>query len=347
MRRVGLAGYGLAGRDIHAPLVERAGLEVVAVTTRSPDRAAQARADRPGVDVLPDLTALLERDDLDLVVLATPTGGHRDHALACIEAGVPVVVDKPLAVDAAGGRRVIDAARTAGVLLTVFQNRRYDPSFRTLLRTVDDGSLGDLARIELRWERWRPQERADRWRESAPAEQGGGLLLDLHSHLIDQAVLLAGPITRVYATLAARTSVAEDDAVLVCTHASGVVSHLSAMRLAAAPGPRIRVLGRKGAFVLNEFETELNIFADLADQDGCCGWLFRGDEREPVPTAGGDQADFYRAVDRALVTGDPADLPVDPVDAVHTLEVIDAARESARSGQAVPVPVPVSEPQVS
>lgn len=337
MRRVGLAGYGLAGREIHAPLIERAGLEVVAVATTSPERVARVRDERPDAAVVPDLDALLERDDLDLVVLATPTGGHGEQALACVDAAVPVVVDKPLALTGRDAGRVVEAARRAGVLLTVFQNRRYDPSFRTLQRTVADGLLGDLTRIELRWERWWPH-RQDEWRETASADEGGGLLLDLHSHLIDQAVLLAGPITRVYATLAARTSVAEDDAALVCTHSSGVVSHLSAMRLAAAPGPRIRVLGREGAFVLTEFENDLNIFADLADSEGCCGWLFRGEERSPVPSAGGDQADFYRAVDHALGTGDPTDLPVDAMDAVRTLEVIDAARESARSGQAVPVP---------
>ncbi|NLJ54914.1 MAG: Gfo/Idh/MocA family oxidoreductase [Intrasporangiaceae bacterium] len=334
MRRVGLAGYGSAGRGIHAPLLERAGLEVVAVATSSPERVTQVRDDRPDTEVVPDLDALLERDDLDLVVLATPTRGHGEQALACIDAGVPVVVDKPLALTGPEARHVVESARRAGVLLTVFQNRRYDPSFRTLQRAIADGALGDVTRIELRWERWRPQ-RQDRWRETASSEQGGGLLLDLHTHLIDQAVLLAGPVTRVYATLASRLSVAEDDAVVVCTHESGVVSYLSATSLAGAPGPRIRVLGREGAFVLNQFESEPNVFADLADSDGHCGWLFLGEERHPVPSAGGDQADFYRAVDHALVTGDPADLPVDPMDAVRTLEVIDAARLSARTGDAV------------
>lgn len=306
-------------------------MSVGAVATSSHERAAQAKTDLPQADVVPDLDALLARDDLDVVVLATPTGSHREHALACVEAGAPVVVDKPLALTAPGARDVVTAAEAAGVLLTVFQNRRYDPPFRTLQRLVEDGSLGDTVRIELRWERWRP-EPPRRWREQLDASAGGGLLLDLHTHLIDQAVLLAGPVTSVYATLASHTMVAEDDAVLICTHESGVVSHLSSTTLAAAPGPRIRVLGTRGAFLHNQFELESNVFPDLADDDGCCGWLYRGEDRTAVPAASGDQAEFYQAVDRALVSGDPADLPVDPRDAVDTLAVIDAARESARTG---------------
>lgn len=334
MRRVGLAGYGGAGRGIHAPLIERAGMVVAAVATRNPERADQVRTDQPQAEVVPDLRALLARDDLDVVVLATPSGDHRAQALECIETGMPVVVDKPLALTESEARHTAESARSAGVLLTVFQNRRYDPSFRTLQRCVADGSLGSLVRIELRWERWRPEPK-QRWRETLGSDHGGGLLLDLHTHLVDQAVLLAGPITSVYATLASHTTVAEDDAVLICTHESGVVSHLSTTSLAGAPGPRVRVLGTRGAFVLNQFEDEPSVFPDLADEDGCCGWVYRGAERTAVPSAGGDQADFYRAVDRVLVTGDPAELPVDPMDAVRTLAVIDAARESARTGAAL------------
>lgn len=334
--RVGLAGYGGAGRGIHAPRILEAGLEITAVATSNPDRVAQVAADLPTAAIVPDLDALLARDDLDVIVLATPSGDHADQAPASIRLGMPVVIDKPLAVNARAAREVVDAAREAGVLLTVFQNRRYDPSFRTLQRVVADGQLGDLVRIELRWERWRPVA-LDRWRERATSDEGGGLLLDLQTHLIDMAVQVAGPINRVYASLASHTTVAEDDALLMCTHESGVVSQLSTTSLAGAPGPRMRVLGRRAAFVLNEFEREPNLYPDLADEEGCCGWLYRGEEREAVRSAGGEQADFYRAVGRAVLSGDAGELPVDPMDAVRTLEVIDAARESARTGDAVRV----------
>ncbi|WP_371814184.1 Gfo/Idh/MocA family oxidoreductase [Phycicoccus sp. HDW14] len=253
MTRVGLAGYGFAGRDIHARWMREAGLDVVAVSTRDDQRSAAARSDLPGVEVVAGLDELLAVDDLDLVVLATPSGGHAAQVRQVLDTGVPCVVDKPLAVDSASAAEVVRHAEAVGVPLTVFQNRRYDPSAVTLRGVVAAGLVGQPFRFEMRWERWRPVPK-DRWRENAPAAEGGGLLLDLHSHLVDAAVTMFGRVERVAATLASRTTVAEDDAFVLATHTSGVVSHLSATSVAAAPGPRVRLLGREGAYVLADFE---------------------------------------------------------------------------------------------
>ncbi|WP_299445249.1 Gfo/Idh/MocA family protein [uncultured Phycicoccus sp.] len=341
MTRAVIAGYGFAGRDIHAPRLREAGVEVVAVCTGSPERAAAARSDLPGVEVVAALPDLLALGGVDLVVLATPSGGHAEQVRAVVDAGVPCVVDKPLAVDAGSAGEVVRYAERAGVPLTVFQNRRYDPEHVTVREVVAAGLVGEPFRYELRWERWRPVAR-DRWRETATAEDGGGLLLDLHTHLVDAAVQLFGPVLRVAATVEARTTRAEDDAFLLCTHASGVVSHLSATSLAGAPGPRVRLLGRDGAYVQADFEAEAHPWTGQADPDpDHCGWLYRGDERRPVPRARSTQADLYRAVVAALGSPDPqAEMPVDPWDAVHTLAVIDAARVAAAEQRVVEVVTP-------
>ena len=341
MTRAAIAGYGFAGRDIHAPRLLEAGVEVVAVSTASPERAAAARADLPGVRVVPGLAELLAVPDVDVVVLATPTGGHAEQVRAVVDAGRPCVVDKPLAVDAPSAAAVVRYAERAGVPLTVFQNRRYDPEQATVARVVADGLVGEPFRYEMRWERWRPVPK-DRWRENLPAAEGGGLLLDLHSHLVDAAVQLFGPVESVVATLAARTTVAEDDAFLLCRHAGGVESHLGASSVAAAPGPRVRLLGTEGAYVLADFEGEPHLWSGQADADAAhSGWLYRGQEREPVVRAASSQADLYRVVARALAAPEPqAAMPVDPWDAVHTLAVIDAARVSAREQRVVRVETP-------
>lgn len=336
MTRVGIAGYGLAGRHLHAAPVAAVGMTVAAVATSNPSRAEQVVQEHPGAEVVPDLEALLRVGDLDLVVLATPTGDHAAQSLAVIEAGLPLVVDKPLAVDAAQAREVVTVAERAGVPLTVFQNRRYDPEQATLREVVRSGRLGEIFRLEQRWERWRPVAKS-RWRETLAPAAGGGLLLDLHSHLVDGAVQLFGPVERVYSELAARTTVAEDDAFLACHHASGAVSHLSAMSVAGAPGPRVRLLGRKGAYVLGDFTGELNVFPDTADLDAeHCGWIYQGEAREPVERVASEQADFYRAVEQALAQGHPGEvqaaMPVDPHDALHVMDVLDAARVSAAEG---------------
>ncbi len=336
MIRVGLAGYGMAGREIHGPLLRQAGFEVVAVATSSPARVSWARADLPGVSVVRDLEELLREGGLDLVVLATPTGSHAAHTAAVLEAGIPVVVDKPLAVDAAQALALVEHAERLGVPLTVFQNRRYDPEQTTLTEVVRSGAVGRPFRLEMRWERWRPVPR-DRWRETAPASDGGGILLDLHTHLVDIAVQLFGPVESVFATVASRHSLAEDDAVLIGRHAGGVVSHLGATSLSGAPGPWIRLLGEEGAFVVSALHDQPTIYDDLADAGADhCGWLYRGREREPVRRMSSGEAEFYRQL--ALALGRPdrrAAMPVDPRDSVHVLAVIDAARLSAAQDRVV------------
>ena len=168
MTRVALAGYGFAGRDIHAPLLAEAGCDVVAVSTRNPERAAAARDDIPGVQVVAGLDELLAVPGLDLVVLATPSGGHAAQVRAVVDAGLPCVVDKPLAVDAASAADVVRYAAASGVPLTVFQNRRFDAEQATVARVVADGLVGTPFRYEMRWERWRPVPK-ERWREQASA----------------------------------------------------------------------------------------------------------------------------------------------------------------------------------
>jgi predicted dehydrogenase len=334
--RVGVVGYGDAGRGIHGRLLREAGHAVAAVVTRSAERGETARADWPGVDVVPDVEALLaSAGTLDLVVVASPTGLHREHALAAMAAGLPVVVDKPLGTSAAETREIAATARATGARLTVFQNRRYDPEQLTLRGVLAAGTLGDVHRFERRWERWRPVPK-DRWKENDPV--AGGLLLDLGAHLVDSAVQLFGPVEAVYAEVRSLSTVAPDDVFLALHHAGGVLSHLTGGGLVGAPGPRTRVLGSAGAFLVTSFEGEPTPFAvlDEAEPGGGQahgGWLVHGDERVAVPRAPGGHADFYRDVAAWLAGAGP--VPVDPADAVRTAEVLDAAAVSAREGQVV------------
>ncbi len=339
MTRVGLVGYGAAGRTFHAPLLHAAGLELAVVATADPERSRQVAQEHPGAAVVADLATLLARADLDLVVLASPSGVHADQVRQAVAAGIAVVVDKPLAVDAASALDAVEFARREGVPLTVFQNRRYDPEFRTMQRVIASGDLGRVLRAELRWERWRPEPK-DRWRENAAPQQGGGVLLDLFSHLVDQAVIMFGPVRSVYAEIDAHTTPAEDTAFLSCRHDSGVTSHLGATSVSGAPGPRVRLLGSRAAYLIGAQEGEETAFTEWqpVDRDHI-GWLVRGTEREPVPGSTGGQAEFYREVARALRADHPqAAMPVDPLDAVRVLAVLDAARLSARDGRVVEVP---------
>lgn len=260
---------------------------------------------------------------------------------AVVDAGVPCVIDKPLACDADTAAAVVAYARAAQVPLTVFQNRRYDTGARALtglLAAGETGPLGKLRHVEIRYERWRPVPK-QRWREQTPWHEGGGILLDLGSHVIDTAAQALGPVSSVYAQLDTVTTVAEDDAVLHCRHAAGGRSTLTASSLAAAPGPRLRATGTRAGYLWDDSDEGCH-WPDLRDAPGHAGFLATGDQRRAVPLPPGGPADFYRQLGRALNStgGYPvvqAAMPVDPADAVHTLAVIDAARLSAAENRVV------------
>ena len=333
--RVAVIGYGLAGAVFHAPLVAAtAGLEVTTIVTGDPARQERARQDHPGARVV---AAVDDAWDADLVVVATPNHTHAPLAREAVARGVAVVVDKPLAVSAGEARSLVEEA---GDRLTVFQNRRWDSDQLTLRRLLDEGTLGDVVRHESRFERWRPDAKPDGvWRETRSPEQGGGVLLDLGSHLIDEALRLLGPATHVYAEIDARRGgVADDDAFLALRHTSGAYSHLRASAFTAAPGPRLRVLGSRGAFVVDDVDgqedalrTGLRPGRDWGvEPPARWGRLVRGDDVEPVPSERGAWPEFYRGVERWLREGGAP--PVDPWDAVRVLEVIEAAWQSGASG---------------
>lgn len=332
--RVGLVGYGMAGRDIHAPLLRAdPGLRLTQVVTGDAGRAAQAVADNPGVRVLAvpaDLWS--DPDSVDLAVIASPGHVHVEQAQAAVEHGLPVVVDKPLGLDAESARAVVDSAARLGVPMTVFQNRRWDSEHLTARAVLASGVLGEVVRYEARFERWRPVPK-DRWRENTPTDEGGGLLMDLHSHLVDGAIDLFGPVASVYAELASVTTVGDDVAFLALRHRSGLTSHLSATSLAGAPGPRTRIMGRDAAYLVAGITGEATAYEGWADaDDDHRGWLVRGAESEPVRRVPGGWGDFYVAV-ADMIRGAPP--PVQPAEAVTVLEVLDAARRSARQGVVV------------
>jgi predicted dehydrogenase len=336
---IALVGYGSAGRGIHAPLLAAVGAPPAVVVTANPERIGQVEHDLPEAVTVPTLAQGLGRAPA-LVVLASPTGVHAEQVLQCVAAGVPVVVDKPLAVDAAQARPAVQAALGAGVPLTVFHNRRWDPENLTLSRLLAVGALGSVYRFERRWERWRPEPR-QRWRENAPPAEGGGIVLDLQSHLVDSALDLFGPVDSVYAEITRRTTPADDEAFLALRHTCGVTSHLGASSVAGAPGPRTRVLAERGAYVVTQFPGEPVAFGGYENEPGSCGWLVTGETRQPVPVAPGSHEDFYRSVLAALAVPDPAQrqaaMPVDPASALAVLEVLDAARVSAREQRVVTI----------
>jgi predicted dehydrogenase len=342
--RVALVGYGMAGRDFHAPLLRQVdGLRVTHVVTGDPERAAAAKEENPGARVLPTVEEIWALSgQIDVVVLASPTNVHAQQAREALRRDLAVVVDKPMAVTAADARELAELAEARGVLLTVFQNRRWSSDHLTTRAVLSSGVLGELVRYEARYERWRPVPK-DRWREHSTSADGGGVLMDLQSHLVDGALDLFGPAESVYAELAAITTVGDDVSFVVIKHLSGLTSHLGATSLAGAPGPRTRLLGRDGTYLVADIDGDPTAYAAWTDADDeHRGWLVLGEESQPVPRAPGESADFYVGVRDALVAGEPP--PVPAAEAVAVIEVLDAARRSAAENVVVRIEPPVLEP---
>ncbi|WP_405912344.1 Gfo/Idh/MocA family oxidoreductase [Streptomyces sp. NBC_00963] len=349
--RVGLVGYGLAGSVFHAPLISATdGLVLDTVVTSNEERREQARAEFPGVRFAGSPDELWPyADELDLVVIASPNRTHVPLATAAIQAGLPVVVDKPLAGSAAEARELAALADERGLLLSVFQNRRWDNDFLTLRELIAEGRLGEVQRFESRFERWRPQLKGG-WRESGDPSEIGGLLYDLGSHIVDQALALFGPAVRVYAESDVRRpgARADDDTFIALTHANGVRSHLYASATTAQLGPRFRVLGSAAGYVkhgLDPQEAALREGARPAttahwgvEPESLWGRIGAGESPltgggSPVPTLPGDYPAYYAGVAKALRDGGRP--PVTADEAAATLDVIEAARTSARDGVTV------------
>ena len=342
--RVALIGYGLAGRLFHAPLIEAVpAMRLTTVVTANEERAAQVRRRHPGARVLSGAEQLFERaSEHDLVVVAAPNRYHAPLATAALEAGLHTVVDKPMALTAAEARALAATARGSGRLLSVFHNRRLDAEILTLRRLIDEGALGEVVRVDSRFDRWRPSLRGG-WREQEDAAAGGGLLLDLGSHLVDQALHLFGPPRQVYAELACRRpgAVVEDDVFIALHYPGGLDVHLSAGMLAVAPAPRLRAVGDRGSYVRETLDVQEDalragtpvhpgwgieppaLWGRLVDETGS-----RAVESEP-----GAWPRFYTEVAAAIRGEGPP--PVAADEAVAVMELLDAARHSASEGVAV------------
>lgn len=343
--RVAIAGYGLAGRVFHSRLIAATeGLAVAFVVTRDAARADAVHREHPDAAVVASTDELWERGGVDVLVVATPNELHAPLALQAISRGVPVVVDKPMALNVAQAQELVDAAKRAGVLLAPFHNRRWDSDQLTLRRLLADGRLGDVYRYESRFERWRPSAPGGAWREDLPPERGGGQLLDLGTHLVDQALDLFGPVSEVYAEIDARRGlVSDDDDFIVLRHVRGPISHLHASAVTAAPGPRLRVLGSEAAFVVESVDGQEDALGSGRRPDGGGEWgvepesrwgrLVAGDASEPVASERGDWPRFYSELEAALRNGGAA--PVDPRDAVNGLRLLEAARRSAEERSVV------------
>ncbi|AZG48467.1 Gfo/Idh/MocA family oxidoreductase [Gordonia insulae] len=335
--RLGLVGYGAGGRLFHAPYIRAVPeIDLVGVVTRSPDRRRDVAADLPDVAVFDSLGDLLDAG-VDAVTITTPPDTRRDLVLEAVRRGVHVVADKPFAPDAAGGRELAAAADGAGVLLSVFHNRRWDTDLETVRRILP--RLGEVWRVESRFDLDEPG--------SLDAGPSGGLLRDLGAHMVDQVLTVFGPAVSVTAHLdqidqpEGRTDCGFTVAI---AHRDGVHSTVSASKINHVSARQWRIYGSAGAYVSDGTDVQTDQIkqgrrpADDLDNWGYerpdrLGTLHTADGVVAVPSAQGRYDEFYRQFAAAVDRQGPQ--PVPARDGIATLEVLDAARDSAIDGATV------------
>lgn len=350
MLKVALIGYGLAGSVFHAPLIAATpGLSIAGIVTSNKERQAKAAAEYPSAEILSSADQVFAgRGRFDIVVIATPNIHHAPLARIAIECGMATVIDKPMATKFAEAAEVVSLAKNSGVVLTVFHNRRWDNDFLTLRRLIAEQQLQSIYRFESRFERWRPAVNKNAWRETSSLEEAGGLLFDLGSHLIDQALVLFGTPARVYAERKIRRAggTADDDSFVAIDFESGITAHLWMNTVSAIQGPRYRVLAGNGTyqkFGLDPQEDALRAGkrppasdwgVEARDRWGQLKYLREGETVERlVESESGAYTEFYRLLEEAVRRGAPP--PVSPDEALKTMRVIDCALESAMTGNLV------------
>lgn len=338
--RVGLIGYGYAGKTLHAPLIRAVqGMELSTIGSSRPDRVL---ADLPGVTVLPAMETATH-PDLDLIVIATPNDSHFPLAAAAIKAGKHVVVDKPFTLDLAEARALVALARQHNRLLSVFQNRRWDSEVLATKSVIQSGALGQITHFEAHMDRFRPLIR-QRWREDPGP--GAGLWFDLGPHLIDLTLHLFGLPDAVLASFAAlRPGGRTDDwahVQLIYPHMRAI---LNATLLSSGGIPRMLLHGTRASWAKYGIDQQEKQLVEGIIQPGTPGFgddpdpgiLFDGatGTRTEIPAPPADQIGYYNGVRDAIFGLTP--LPVSPESAIAVMAVLETTFASSEQGRILPL----------
>jgi predicted dehydrogenase len=341
--RVGLIGFGFVSKTFHVPLLKATdGYEITAVSSRHP---ADVTAVLPDADVLSDPKSLATHADVDLVVIASPNETHVPLAELAMRAGHNVVVDKPFTITVAEAKHLAAVSKEKNVLLSVFQNRRWDSDFLTIQDAIRRDLTGRIVLFESRIDRYRPEVR-ERWRE-IPGP-GAGLLYDLGPHLIDQTLLLFGIPESVQATLAnQRTGARTDDFFQLVLRYGEMIALLSAGSLVSGGSARFAVHGEKATVVKEKpdiQEDQLRAGMSPGDSD----WGLDPDDAtlydgatgttRTLKALRGDQRGYYVALREALRGRAPN--PVTPEQGATVMTIIEAALRSNEQGGRVPIESP-------
>lgn len=344
--QVGIIGFGLSGRVFQAPFLQvHEGFIIKKIKS---SRQEEIQATYPDVEVVTTEKDILEDDAIDLVIISTPNATHYPLAKQALIKGKHVVVEKPFVTSIAEGEELIALANEKELVLSVFQNRRWDNDFLTLQKIIKEGHLGRIIEFESHFDRFRPQLNHKTWKTHA--NPGSGVFYDLGPHLIDQALVLFGMPQAVFADIRMAREVGEvDDTFEVILYYDKLRVKLKAGVFVKELGPRLIVHGDKGSFVkygLDPQEGALKEGCKPHNEDwgteveGLHGILHvvkgKVDIREKYPSEKGNYLGYFHNIYQAI--HGEADLIVKPEQALNVIRIIHQAFESQQQQAIIPIP---------
>lgn len=343
--KTGVCSYGMSGTIFHVPFIHvHPGFEFSAVVERSKQLAKQKH---PNVKTYTSVQDMLQDNTLDLIVVNTPNYTHYEYTKAALEAGKNVIVEKPFTVTSAEGEELIALAKTKGLFLSVYQNRRYDSDYKISRQVVESGVLGDILEAEIHYDRFKEELSYKKHKEAA--NPGTGSLYDLGSHIIDQALLLFGMPRKLWADIRIirRDSLVDDYFELVFYYDQLRV-RIKCNYLVREPLASYQFHGRIGSFIktksdIQEAMLQKGLLPDSPDwgAEAPHEWGLLHTEKDGkvlkqlLPSPSGNYMEYYQGVYDALVNG--AENPVQPAESLRIIKIIEAAFKSSREGKVVEI----------
>ncbi|RFM25839.1 Gfo/Idh/MocA family oxidoreductase [Deminuibacter soli] len=341
--KVGLIGYGVAAKVMHAPfLATLPQFKVTTVLERSREESKQLF---PDAKIVRDIDAMLQ-EDIDMVVITTPNDTHVPYTAAALGAGKHVVVEKPFTITSDDALGLIATARNSGKVLSVYQNRRYVSDYLTIREITDQQLLGEIHTYEAHYDRYRPEAKPNAWREENIP--GSGVFFDLSPHIVDQALCLFGLPKALYADIRCQRPHArvDDFFELHLDYGFNKVILKGGM-LVREPGPRYMIHGREGSFIKYGEDPQEALLKQGAmpvgdnwgqepeEHFGLLHTAVNGEViKKKYPSKKGHYGNYYVDLYNTIVNGAP--LQVKPEQSYNNIRIIELAFESNRLKQPVP-----------
>lgn len=354
--KTALIGFGFSGSKFHAPFLKAVpGFEVTHVVSSRED---EIKSIFPNAHIVSqeNLDELLESSKIDLVVITTPNSTHHPLAKKALLCSKHVLLEKPFVLTLLEGQELIEIAKRNNKILAIYHNRRWDSDFLTVKNIINSGVLGKISTLAIRYDRYRPEPKPGRWKESL--ELGSGTLWDLGAHLIDQALNLFGMPNYVHADLAVQRHNANaiDYFDIQFIYENQLRVRLSSSSLCLAPGPKYEVHGTTGSFIkFGQDPQEQALIEGMSPEQvdfgkehpqfyGKLSTLSNGKVvTEVVPSVKGGYIEFFKQLEKAINSGVVS--PVRPDEALNVIKLILLCEESSKLHKMLLVERKGSEPK--